>query len=183
MQEDTAGQGHDPEPMTKAERNELVKLVKMRGRLAKADVDQRKAVLLAEDEEQLSAEYSARHEAWQHVTEHANKLVAEADAEIARICTGLGISERFRPGLNLSWYGRGENADKHRRAELRKLAERRADEGAKAAKLEIDRTVADQLTALASGALESGEARAFLESMPTAEALMPGLSVPALGEG
>ena len=166
--------------MTRGERTELATLVKMRARVAKDDIGSRQAQLLADVEAQLAAHYSPRHEAWADVTEQAEKMVKSVDADIAARCRELGIPERFRPSINVAWYGRGENADKNRRAELRKVAETRLAASAKAAKVEIDRSTADLLTTLAAGALESSESRGFLESMPSIDALMPRLSLPEL---
>lgn len=160
-------------PMTNAERAELRKLVNLRSKLAKADIDQQEAHQLAELEAQLAAHYDANHEAWAEITKQARERVAELDAKIAAICKQRGVREEFRPGLDLNWYGRGVNADRQRRTELRRVAQTRLAANAKAAKLEVDRRVAILLTDLAQGALESAEARGFLDAIPTPDQLMP----------
>lgn len=165
-------------PMSRVERTELAQLVKLRGRVAKEDIATREAQLLADVEAQLAARYDPRHEAWAEITERAQKAVA--DAEIAARCRELGIPEEFRPAISTTWYGRGENADRSRRAELRKVAQTRLAANAKAAKVEIDRSTADLLTQLAAGALESSASRSFLEAMPTIDQLMPRLALPEL---
>lgn len=167
--------------MSRSERVELAKVVRLRARVAKDDVGVREAQLLADVEQQLAARYKATHEAWAEVTAAAKAAVGAADAEVARRCRELGIPEEFRPSLGLSWYGRGENADKNRRAELRKVAQTQAAASGKAARLEIDRQAARLLTDLAAGALESSSAREFLAAMPTPEELMPLLALPELG--
>lgn len=167
--------------MTKSERDELAKILKARARLANRVVEQRAAELLANAERQLAAEYKITDNAWRELTTTAQQAVREADAEIARRCRVLGIPEEFRPGLALSWYRRGENADKDRRAELRRVALTRIDAMAKSARVTIETTALDGLTQLAAGALESAEARKFLASMPTVEVLMPALDVSTLG--
>lgn len=168
-------------PMSKGERLELAKLVRLRGKVAKDDIDQRAARLLADVEAQLAARYPANHEAWAEITERAKKSIAAADAEIAHRCRALGIPENFRPGIALSWYSRGENAMRERRAELRKVAQTELAARSKAAKVEIDRHAAQLLTQLAAGALESSESRAFLDAMPSIDELMPRLTLPELG--
>ena len=167
--------------MTKGEREELSKLLKARSRLAGRVVDQRAAELLADAETQLAKEYKIDDAAWSTLTAEAKNVVRDADKEIARRCRALGIPDEFRPGLDLMWYRRGENALKERRAELRKVAQTRIHAMAAAARVEIETKALDGLTLLAQGALESAEARAFLSSMPTVEALMPALDVSALG--
>jgi hypothetical protein len=171
------------ETMTRAERLELAKLVRLRATVAKKDVEQRQAVLLADVEEQLATIHKANSPAWKQVTANAERLVKEADAQIAQLCIELGIREEFRPGLRLVWYGRGENADRERRTELRKVAQTRIEANARAAKVEIDRKSAQLLTELASGALESSGAKGFLDAMPSIDDLMPRLTVPELEAG
>jgi hypothetical protein len=173
----TTENGAAPEPMTRAERAELAKLLKLRARVAKEDVNTREAHLLADFEAQMASRYDSRDEAWADVTAAAKKAVEEADAEVAKRCRELGIPAEFRPGINCSWYGRGENADRSRRVELRKVAQTRLAANARAAKVEIDRTIAELLTQLTAGALESGSARDFLDAMPSIDQLLPPLAL------
>ncbi len=109
-------------------------------------------------------------------------MVREADAKIAEICRQRGIREDFRPGLHLSWYQRGSNAEASRRAELRKLAQARIEVAARSAKHQIERESTRLQEKLMVGALESSAARNFLESMPSVEELMPPISIPELEE-
>jgi hypothetical protein len=170
-----------PRVINKGEREELAKILTARERVAKSVVEQRAAELLADVEQQLAARYTISDEAWHDLAAAAKAAVMAADAEIAERCRTLGIPEQFRPGLSLGWYDRGENADKKRRAELRRVAETRIDALAKKALVAIHTRSLDGRTLLAAGALESAEARAFLAAMPTVEALMPALDVSALG--
>ena len=56
--------------MTKGERDQLLSLVKARARVAKAGIDQRKAELVADFEQQLAAQYlPSDHPAWQKAFE------------------------------------------------------------------------------------------------------------------
>jgi outer membrane scaffolding protein for murein synthesis (MipA/OmpV family) len=167
--------------MTKGERDELAKILKARARLAGRVVEQRAAELLAEAEQQLATVYKVNDQAWRELTATAQQTVREADAELARRCRTLGIPEEFRPHLTVGWWGRGENGDRERRAELRKVAQSRIATMAKSARVAIETQALEGLTQLAAGALESEAARAFLAAMPTPEALMPALDVTALG--
>jgi hypothetical protein len=173
---------NEMERMTKAERLELGKLIRLRANVAKADVAQMEARHLADIEAQLAAEYSANHSAWAEITASAKQAVAKADAEIAERCRELGIPEKLRPSLHLGWGGRGENADRDRRAELRKAAQTELAARGQAAKVEIDRRAAHLLTQLAGGALGSSEAKAFLEAMPSIDELLPQIPLPELEE-
>lgn len=77
----------------------------------------------------------------------------------------------------------GENADTKRRVELRAVAKSRIAALGRNAKLSIERRELDVLTELAAGSLESSEAKAFLDSIPTPRELMPTIDVAELGSG
>lgn len=164
-------------PMTRSDREELKSLARQRARVEKAGVEERKAAVLADVEEQLSAIFKANDEDWAHLTTAADQAVREADQQIAEICRQRGIPEDFRPSLSVHWYSRGANAQASRRAELRKAAERRIDAEAKAAKLAIDRATLEIQTELAVAALTTDSAKRFLETMPTLPQLMPVVDV------
>ena len=167
--------------MTKAERTELERIIKGRRRVATRRVEQRKADLLADAEQRLAAEYKFDDEAWADVTKAADEAVKDADAIVAAKCRERGIPPEFRPSLHIEWHRRGENLCRYRRTELRKVAQTRIDSMARGALLEIETSTLDGLTQLATGALESHEARQFLEAMPSVEALMPAIDVAELG--
>jgi hypothetical protein len=167
--------------ISKAEREELRAVLKGRARLVKKIIEQRGAQLLADAEQKLAAEYKIDAEAWKDLTAGAHAAVKQADAELARRCRALGIPAEFRPSLNLSWYGRGENALNARRVELRRVAVTRINAMAKEAEVQMETKALDGLELLARSALESAEAQQFLASMPTVEALMPALDVAQLG--
>lgn len=163
--------------MTKAERADLGRVVRKQAKVARNDIEARRAARLAAFEEELATEHAFDAEAWRHVTEEAARLVKVLDGELADICEARGIRPEFRPSLVLGYYERGENADRKRRAELRKVAERRSDADARAAKLEVDRWEAKAETELVALGLGTDEARRFLETIPTAEELLPRLTV------
>lgn len=169
--------------MTRAERDDLAKVARLRARVARTAVVQREAELLADVEEQLSAEYAFADEAWAEITKGAAEAVAEADRQVAELCRARGIPEEFRPRLNIGWHGRGSNAVAGRRAELRKVAQTRIAAASKGAKAAIEAKEAEVLTELLAGGLTSEAARSFLESIPTAAALMPVLQVRELEGG
>lgn len=179
----TPRQGATTSELSKGERDELAKLAKRRERTAKSGVEHRAAELLADAEAQLAAVYSANDETWAELTAEAKRLVDDLDAQIAERCRDLGVREEFRPGLSLSWYGRGANGDAQRRAELRKVAQTRIAAESKRAKHAIEVRTTDVLTELAAGALHSDEAHAFLASIPTPAELMPTLDIKALEAG
>jgi hypothetical protein len=154
-----------PETMTRADRDTLVKIVRQRERVAKTEAKERTAHLMADFERQLDRTYSFNeNEIWDAATRAANAAVAEAKLKIAEECEKLGIPKEFAPGLNLGWYGKGQNASKDRCAELRRIAQREVDAAEKSAR-----------TAIEKRSLEMQEK--IMASMPTIEALMPVLDM------
>jgi hypothetical protein len=164
-------------PLSRGDRDALTRLARQRARVAKGMVDERKKVLLADIEDQLTAEYDFDDTVWRDITRQAQETVAKADAEIARICQSWGVPEDFRPELHLQWFRRGQNAVAERRSELRRLAMRRLDSAAQSAKVTIDHKLVEIETELVREGLGSGEAHRFLESLPTPEQLMPQVAV------
>lgn len=163
--------------MSKTEREQLARLARQRAKLAKQQILERQRILLADIEDQLSAEYTADEAIWADITRHAEGEVAKADAKIAEICRSWGIPEAFRPHLSLGWYGRGRNAESGRRTELRRLAQARVEAAGQSARTTVDSKLLDVETELVRSGLDSEQAHAFLASMPTADALMPRVHV------
>jgi hypothetical protein len=166
--------------MTKADQENCRSVVRMQARVLLEELAARAAEQLAAADAQLAAIYDRQDDAWKEVHAEAKRVVDAADAAVAKRCRELGIPEDFRPGLSLGWYGRGENASKERRAELRKVAQSRVEAGKRRAAVAVHKWEAAALARLATGALESDAARDFLAGLPTAEALLPMLDVKAL---
>ena len=165
------------ELMTKAERLELGKVVRLRAKVAKDDAEAQGRRLLADFEAQLAARYPENNPAWAEITATARQAVEDADAKIAQLCRDRGIPDEFRPSLNCYWHGRGENAEKQRRAELRAVAQREVAARVHSAKVAIDRHAAALLSDLTANGLETEHAKAFLEQLPTIDDLMPRLGL------
>jgi hypothetical protein len=165
------------ERMTKAERDELAGIVRLRAKVARANVEARKAELLADFEDQIATKYRADDERWTDATAVAARAVEEANARIAAVFAEHGIPEHYRPAVRLSWYTRGENETTARRTELRRVASTRLEAQARAAKVEIDRVEASLRADLAARALSTPEATTWLERIPAPEQLLPRLDV------
>lgn len=166
--------------MTAAERTDLARVVRMRAKIARENIDVAVMRQLAYIEAQLAACYSIRDQHWKEIAEEAARKVHEVDQEIARRCRDLGIPEQFRPSLNVNWYGRGVNADKNRRAELRAAAEARLEAAAAEAKSKLLRSEVDLLERITGHGLTSDAAKDFLTTLPTADALLPKLELAEL---
>jgi hypothetical protein len=162
--------------MTKGERDDLARLIRQRERVMKTAAVQRSAELLADFERQMGSIYAFdQDETWKAAHAAAKESVDAATREIERRCQELGIPKEFAPGLNLLWYGRGENALKSRREELRRMAKTRIEAMAAAARTAIETHSVDAQTQLLAGSLTSDAAREFLAQMPKVQDLMPAL--------
>ncbi len=167
--------------MTKAERTDLSRLIRRREALMKRMADERGKVLLAEFERQCATIHSWDDDVtWKAAHAAADEAVREAEAQVTRRCRDLGIPPEFAPSLRLEWYGRGENAAKERRSELRRVAEAQIDARVAHAKVAIEQQSVQLQTEIVAGGLASATAKAFLERMPTVEAMLPPLTVPEI---
>jgi hypothetical protein len=167
-----------PEPMTRQERQDLARLVKLRESTAKKRVESFSAERLAQFEQEMATVYKADDERWAAITQAVADVATKANEEIGRICEAEGINTIYRPYIRApSFSGRGENADGSRRVELRKVATSRLAADAKAAKLVIEEASGSVQEQLLIGGLRTDEAKARLESMPNVEQLMPPLPV------
>jgi hypothetical protein len=167
-------------PMTRGEREHLLRVVRMRAKVAKEDVNVRQAQILADGEAVLSRQFRADDEAFAEIMVELRAHMKEMRARIQEKCDEIGVPATFRPDIGYRWFDRGENADPGRRAELRKLLATRAEAVARAAKVEVDRWSSDLQTQIIAGGL-AGDARELLDRLPSAEALMPPLELPELG--
>lgn len=166
------------ERMTKGERVELGQLIRKRERVMKAMVAERGAELLAEFEEQCNTIYRFDEDTvWKSAVEQAEKVIADAGEVIAHRCSELGIPPEFAPSLNMNWYGRGENAVAHRRAELRLVARTRIAAMQKEALRKIELLSLEAQTEIIANGLQSNVARGFLDRMTDITVLMPTLNV------
>ena len=167
--------------ITKSERDSLLQVARLRTRVAKDQVVSFAAKLKADFEKQLDASYPwDSDETWSAMAKLTEQTKREAQAQVAARSRELGIPEWAAPSIGWDWYAQGQQATKGRKVELRRLAATQIDAMIKAANSKIDEaSLAIQTELLASG-LTSAAAKAFLESMPTTEALMPAVDVAVL---
>ena len=165
--------------MLKSERDALLKVCRQRERVAKSEVNAVAARRKADFERQLAAVYSFdNREVWSRAYASAKETVRKANEEIAHEAEAMGIPREFAPFLSTPyWLERGENISQWRRVELTKVAYSRIEQMEKDAKFRIERSSVELQTRLLAAGLESADAKAFLETMPTAEQLMPPITV------
>jgi replicative superfamily II helicase len=170
-----------PRTMTKGEREDLIRLIKQREKVAKTAAEQRSASMLAEFEQQVSKVHSfATNEVWQAATQAAMEAAREAAEKIAAESDKLGIPAEFQPKVSFSWQQRGENVYQCRRDELRRVAKAEIDALEKVARVQIETESVRAQTEVIAHGLHSDAALAFLESLPKIESMMPALDVSAI---
>ena len=159
---------------TSAERNDPRSLIRERARLMKTEVKQRRLELMADFERQRSAVFSYdQDEIWKGAHALAEQAVKDAQVVIEERCRELNIPKKFAPTISMMWFGRGQNAVRDRRTELRTAAKARLDALEASAKTEIERISVNTQTELIADGLTSEAAQAFLEHMPSVDTLMP----------
>ncbi|AMJ60927.1 hypothetical protein [Bosea sp. PAMC 26642] len=164
--------------MTRQERSDLSALIRKRERVLKAAAAERAAAMRAEFEKQCASIYSFDDdEVWKQAMAEVDKVVADAHAIIAARCAELGIPKEFAPGLSVGWYGRGQNAVKSRRAELREVAKSRIEAIQKEAATKIERTSLEAQSEVLVSGLESDAAKLFLSKMTPIDELMPAIGM------
>jgi len=167
--------------MTKGEREDLIRLIKQRERVAKTAAEQRSAAMLAEFERQVAAVHAfATNEVWRASVESAQKAAQEAMEKIAGESDKLGIPKEFQPRIGFSWLQRGENAYENRRVELRRVAKAEIDALEKVARVQIEQASVQAQTEVIANGLTSAAAIEFLRTMPAIDTMMPALDVSAI---
>jgi hypothetical protein len=160
--------------MNKSERTELRGIIKRRMKVLGSDIEARRRELYLDIDAQLNREYEADVKRWDDLQFIIGQTVDEANRK---------LNDLYR-----QHYGRevwGEKADKHlvsagapespQRERFNEKKNRRAkvDATVAGAFVELDRREADLLEELATGALESAEARDFLSRIPKVSELVP----------
>lgn len=166
---------------TKAERTELLQLIRKRERVMRSQARDRSIQMLADFEGSISKIYHFDNDpVWKKAMEQAVSAVNRAKEEIQDRCRELGIPPEFAPDVNVSWYGRGQNMMDARRRELRMAAKARIEATETETIAKIERMSLGAQEALI-GTGDVGEtARMFLQELPSIDALMPPVDVMAV---
>jgi hypothetical protein len=160
--------------MTRGERTELIQLVRKREKVMKARAAERAAAMLADFDAATAKIYNFdEDEVWADAHKEAQAAIEMAQVQITARCKELGIPAEFAPGLSMYWHGRGQNAVRDRRVELRRAAKSRIEAIEKDANATIERLSLEAQTSILSNGLESDAAKSFLSALPPIEKLMP----------
>lgn len=176
--------------ITKGERTELRSIVRQQFKVLRHEVEQRQAELVASLDTQIADRHADTDKARQDLMWKAHEICERASREITDLFVGdaagsgavkgdvdapfrgrdlpeVSIERPVRVGMEtISW----SKAD---RVQLRRAAVSRIEANVKGALLSLERREADLLRTLAVGAIESEEARVFLEGIPTVAELVP----------
>jgi hypothetical protein len=164
--------------MTKAERDDLIRLIKQRERVAKTAAEQRSAAMLVDFEQQISKLHDwNKDEIWKAAVEAVKEAAQKASTEIAERADALGIPSEFQPSLSFQWLRRGETEYQTRREELRRVAKAEIGALEKVAFVQIERESVRAQTEVIANGLNSVAAIEFLNSLPSIESMMPALDV------
>jgi hypothetical protein len=162
--------------MTKSERDDLVRLVKQREKLAKSAAEQRSAMMLADFEREIAAIHTFdKNEIWRAAMAAGLEAAQKANETVVAEATRLGIPPEFHPKINWHWQSRGENAYRERRSELRRVAAAEIAAMEKTARVQIEARSIEAQTEIIANGLDSEAAIAFLEKLPPIETMMPAL--------
>jgi hypothetical protein len=157
--------------LTKTERSELKSLIKQRFRVLREEVDQRRAELLSELENQIGDRYSEDDKAWADAAFLIEEAAREANRKANDVMRGL-LGDRW-PGEKLLVYGQMPRRPASARSDLRIAGAKRVEAQVKAARHALSRQEVDLLTELTADAIESDAAMKFLRSIPTVSELVP----------
>lgn len=172
------------EALTRTDRQDLLKVIRSRERVARAQVLDRTGELRAEFERQMATIHKFDDDqVWAEATRQADAATQQAAAIVADRCAELGIPREFAPSLTCNWYGRGQNASRERRAELRAVATSRIEAIQRSALASIAQASTEAQEAIVAGGLSSTAARAKLAALPPVASLMPYLEMESIVAG
>lgn len=169
--------------ITKGERTELRSIVRQQFKVLRHEVEQRQAEMLADLDEQIAQRYAQVDAERQALMWKAHEICEAASRELTDLLSGtaahkgedhprlLGEEVSVRQPVSVRMERICWSTED--RVQLRRAAVERLEANVKGALLNLERREADLLRTLAVGAIESEEARAFLEGIPTVAELVP----------
>lgn len=170
--------------MTKAERDELRRLLRARFKLLRADVAIRQGELQVQLGNEIEDRFAHLDRAYDDAMVVLQLAVDEANRKANDIGRQLWGTEKWgakhdRPIVGARAIDRpGVKERQAARFDGMRAIEARV----KAALLELDRQENELLTELATGALESNEAKAFFGRIPTLTELVPAYRLPEIAD-
>lgn len=168
--------------MTKADRQQLQTLIRRRFRVLRSDIEQRQAELLADMETQISQRYADDDQTWKAARHEVHEAILEANRRV-NDAWRRAIGDDHEEADYVRMIGVPPQRTAAERHQLRRTAIARIDEQVHDAKLKLERQEVELLERLLVGGLESDEARAFLDTIPTVGELVPASRLAELDAG
>lgn len=160
--------------MNKTERDELRRLIRARFKVLRSDVELRKAELLAELEAEIAARFADEDKRWRDAAFVIDKIRREANGQINDVYRELIGKDEYGTATDHNLVSIRHIAQPHNnRGHMRNQGAHQIEARCKAALLELDRREVELLSDLATSALESAEARQFMQQIPTVTELVP----------
>lgn len=153
--------------IAKTERAELRSIVRGQMKVLRSEIDQRRAELVADIDEQVAAQFADADRTWEGFMHEVHEATREADRRINDAAIAAGYQTKNGYEREYVTVARGVSKPTRSRDTMRVQAVRALDAQVAAARLRLERQEADLLKTLSVGALESDEARAFLAQIPT----------------
>ena len=160
--------------ITPTERRELRTVVRTQFKVLRAEIEQRKAELLAQANEKIRHRYREDDKKLDDLNWRISQVADQATKDIEDLVKAAGIDDlklAFGRSIRISAPVLGRQQED--RQNLRLALSSGIDAQAKQALLTLERQEADLLGQLAMGALATDEAKAFLARIPTVGELVP----------
>lgn len=158
--------------ITKGERTELRSVVRQQFKVLRSEIEQRKAELLAGVERSVTEKYRSEDETRETLTFTAGEIAREANRKMNDALVEVGL--KLRDGTDRVFFGAPRLAfSDEARHRMRVEMNAEIEATVKGALARLERQEADLLRTLATGAVESDEAREFLAGIPTVGELVP----------
>ena len=110
--------------LSNAQRERLLKVARLREKVAKTAAGERATAMIADFEQQLASCYRFDQDVtWKAAHDAADQIVEEARRKIGDRCAELGIPERFASDLGLRWGAPEANSleNRHRHHESQSI--------------------------------------------------------------
>lgn len=156
--------------ITNTERTQLRSVIRQQFKVLRSEVELRRSELVADLERALTLRFTDHDKRWADAIFLVQEAGREANRKANDIIRGL-MEDWVEQEIIVA---RAIHTPTQERTQLRRDGVAHIDADVRAALVTLDRQEADLLRRLAEGALESEEARAFLGTIPTVAALVPG---------
>jgi len=160
--------------ITPGERRELRSVVRGQFKVLRAEVKRREQELKGEVETELLTRYREQDAAIAEAGREAYRIRQDALRALAVVADALRDQHPdLTVDVSMSYQGPEVRAANHNRAQLHRALMASIPNRVGDAQLNLDRGENDLLRQLSTGALESTEARGFLNTIPTVGELVP----------